>query len=177
MNKECFKCHEIKNLDDFYKHHKMGDGHLNKCKKCTQKDSAERASIMSLDVRWVAKEKKRGRNKYHRLGYRGIQKNDAEAKRNAIMRFRNKFPEKYKAKCALGGKIKPLIKGNHLHHWSYNAEHYLDVIELTILDHNKLHRYLIYDNVAYMYKRIDTGDILDTKDKHISYFDEIKHMD
>ena len=38
MQKTCFKCKRPKPLDQFYKHPKMGDGFLGKCKACTKKD-------------------------------------------------------------------------------------------------------------------------------------------
>ena len=39
--KTCFKCGVEKPLDDFYKHQMMSDGHLNKCKECTKKDTKD----------------------------------------------------------------------------------------------------------------------------------------
>ena len=37
--KICFKCGAEKPLTDYYKHKKMADGHLNKCKSCTKSDA------------------------------------------------------------------------------------------------------------------------------------------
>lgn len=40
QTKKCFKCGNIKPLEDYYKHPATRDGRLNKCKSCTKKDAS-----------------------------------------------------------------------------------------------------------------------------------------
>ena len=69
----------------------MEDGHINKCKTCTRKDTRERVEILRKNPEWVEKEKKRNREKYHRLGYKDIHKPSPENKKIAIDLFEGRF--------------------------------------------------------------------------------------
>lgn len=63
--KTCFKCKANKPLSEFYKHNRMADGHLNKCKDCTKKDVAQ-DYIVNRD-RVVAYEKTRTKDPVRRI--------------------------------------------------------------------------------------------------------------
>lgn len=85
-----------------------------------------------------------------------------------MARFKEKYPEKYAAKSAMG-KIKPSVDGNQFHHWSYNLCDAKDVIELTVRQHKKAHRFIIYDQERFMYRRSTDNVLLDTKQEHLKW--------
>jgi hypothetical protein len=158
--KICFKCKEVKPLDSFYKHKGLSDGLLNKCKDCTKLDTKNRTNKLKKNPEWVESERDRGREKYHRL-YTGTGK----ANNQAVAKHFQKYPEKYKATIACQRLEKPFELAER-HHWSYNQEHYKDVIWLVKKDHLKAHRFIIYDQERMMYRRYDTNELLHTKEHH-----------
>ena len=163
--KQCFKCKEIKSIDDFYKHPQMPDGRVNKCKICNKKDVLENYKNNKIDPNFIIKERKRGREKHQRL-YSGKTNKNYKHKLNWV----NKYPEKLKAsrKSQSMSKYKP-FENAEKHHWSYNEEHYKNIIWLNGKDHKKAHRFIIYDQERFMYRRIDNLYLLDTKEKHEEY--------
>jgi hypothetical protein len=160
MEKECFKCGTVKPLTDFYKHSQMHDGYVNKCKECNKKDVKGNYLENIKKEGFIEKERKRGRQKYHRL-YIGTGK----AKPEDNKRWAEKYPEKYiiYRKCK---KMKKPFGDAEKHHWSYNEEHASDIIWLTKKHHNKAHRFIIYDQERKMYRRYDNNILLDTKETH-----------
>ena len=170
-SKECFKFNETKELTEFYKHKQMGDGHLNKCKSCTKSDVKDYGDLMSGNPDWVSKERERGRLKYHRLGYKGKYTPSTEDKKISMDKYRAKYPEKTKAKAS-SKRVPKLNTSNHHHHWSYNKEHWKDVIELSVKDHNTIHRHMKYDQEFFMYRTVE-GVLLDTKLQHQGFIDKV----
>ena len=151
--KKCFKCGETKDLSEFYKHKQMADGHLNKCKECTINDAHNhyKKCVKSLD--WVEKERKRGRDKYKKYGYRSKSSKGAKE-------WRERNPEKYKAHLMLNnalkyGKLKKCpcaickSENSHAHHFDYSKP--LDVRWYCPKHHSRIHRYLRYLESKIMY--------------------------
>ena len=93
QTKQCFKCHQVKPLTDFYRHPHMGDGHLGKCKDCTKKDVRE--NYAGKRARYSEYEHRRNQTPERRAFSQEYQQ-----------RRRRNAPEKYAANNAVGNAIR-----------------------------------------------------------------------
>lgn len=139
---------------------------LNKCKSCCKNQAKILYYQKIKNPDFLIKERKRGREKARKYKY----KQRARVKKSAMLNYRNRYPEKVLAKSK-SSHMKPIIKGNHMHHWSYNEEHYSDTIEMNPKQHLKAHRFIIYDQERKMYRAV-SGELLDTKERHIEYIND-----
>lgn len=154
MTKTCFKCQEVKPLDDFYKHSRMADGHLNKCKECTKLDVNNQRAV-NLDY-YQQYDRQRFQSDPCRRAYQleqmrawaqQHQQNIREIKRAWI----NRNPHKRYAQLALSKAVRnsKIIKpyacqicettGNlQGHHHDYTKP--LDVLWVCVTCHSTIHR-------------------------------------
>lgn len=162
MLKTCFKCGKEKLISDFYPHKGMSDGRLNKCIECTKIDVSNRKNNIMAMPELHEKMKTYARKWYHsNKNKRYIPPPDK--KRISMQKYEGKFPEKIRCKSL--SQHMTSVNGN-LHHWSYNEIHAKDVIDISIKDHLKAHRFLMYDQERKMYRRSDNNELLDTREKH-----------
>lgn len=159
-SKKCFKCGRELPLDQFYKHKRMSDGHLNKCIDCTKKDEHERYAKKSQDEAWMEKERARGREKYERLGYKNSSCN------NKIRKINNLEPNTSAALRKKGYDT----SGKEAHHWNYNEPK--SVFLLSKSAHKRIHQYIVvnYDD-KFCYTK--DGEKLDTIGKAKTYFKSV----
>lgn len=149
--KACFKCHAVKPLSEYYPHPRMTDGRLGKCKDCAKTDSEERRLKKAQDPVWAENERVRHLLKSRR--YRGKEPSPRLTKeelfsrqRDARIRFRKQFPQKWKAHCLVNnavrdGRLKkePCFCGAkaQAHHEDYTRP--LDVVWLCTKHHAERH--------------------------------------
>lgn len=139
--KKCFKCKQLKPLDEFYVHKQMADGHLNKCKQCSKKDVRRRYYEPESRVRIKEYEKYRAQQSGRKslaLGYQRVR--------------RNKYPDKNIARdrvckvlasgrlvrqpCEMCGDV-----NSEAHHEDYSKA--LDVKWLCFKHHRETHGQII----------------------------------
>ena len=138
MDKTCFKCGAVKDIEDFYKHPQMGDGHFGKCKECTKKDARERNILKNDYVRAYDKA-------------RFWQPSRVALRKILSAREKNERPERYRARYALSNAVRDgrIVKSRvceicgatdiktHGHHYDYSRP--LDVIWLCVVCHQQIH--------------------------------------
>jgi hypothetical protein len=144
MTKQCFKCGEIKPLDEFYRHPQMADGHLGKCKTCARADAVENRT-KNLNY-YAAYEHSLGRILRRRKRVQGYTR--AASKDGSATRWRQQNPRKAAAHNAINHAIgrgaierQPCeVCGNpktHAHHPDYSKP--LDVMWLCARHHADRH--------------------------------------
>ena len=152
ITKVCFKCGIEKPLSEFYKHPKMADGHLNKCKECAKRDVRKDYLEKSKYEEYMEKERARGREKYHRLGYANV-KTDAK-------RLKEK---KYASLRNARRMFNSAPPNTELHHWNYNIK--TQVVCLDKRVHRRVHQLIEFNlDLGYYFWN---GQPLDTIEKHL----------
>jgi hypothetical protein len=155
LKKVCFKCNEEKEITEYYKHKEMSDGHLNKCKNCTKKDSKITLELKTSTTEGLEKERARHREKYKRLGYKDKQK-----------KWDEKRPHTKSSKYKNLSRNNKIPKGFEIHHWNYLDIFLEDFFILPIKEQRKAHTFL--NKLNNIFEGLN-GEILDTREKHFNY--------
>lgn len=163
--KKCFKCQKEKEVNCFYKHPGMRDGHIGKCIDCAKIDASNRETRLKNDPLWIEKERERQRKKHKRLGYH----EKYTLKRSKFIKDNGGYLPK-NTRRILNVKD-PNVE---CHHWSYLKEHRNDVFLLTRSDHKKLHKRMsLTEKMIFI---TNDGELLETRDSHHKFIKKILQL-
>ena len=147
--KICPKCKEEKELSKFSKDKRAKSGLKTQCKACNKQYRAENTEqIKQYQKQYFAE--------------------NPELKAKFNKKYESKYPEKKKATNKANNNL-PSRDGYHRHHWSYNEEHWLDIIYVNASMHNYYHTHMEYDSTHMVYRIKSTGELLDTRERHEAY--------
>lgn len=137
MKKQCFKCGRVLDISEFYPHKDMKDGHLNKCKDCTRKDTSVRSKLYADRVREYKKKRSKTTKRI-------------ELRKKYVEKYKQEHPERVAICLRVRRAIKSgkIIRPSHCsicgkeckpvaHHYDYNKP--LDVIFVCQSCHKRIH--------------------------------------
>tara|TARA_R110000787_G_scaffold56390_2_gene129641 strand:- start:768 stop:1175 length:408 start_codon:yes stop_codon:yes gene_type:complete len=130
MEKKCFKCGNTKSFSEFYKHKKMTDGRLGKCKECTKKDSTKNRGKNLERIREY--DRKRGNRQTPEYQRECRKKNPGKYKAQSAVNNAVRDKRLFKKPCEVCGEEKV-----HGHHEDYSKP--LEVIWLCPIHHKEIH--------------------------------------
>lgn len=102
--KTCFKCGIPKELDEFYKHPQMADGHLGKCIECAKADVL-RHRAANLDT-VQAYDRERGKLPHRLANVRSYHKAHPAVVAQSHRNYAKKYPERVAASIAVNNAIR-----------------------------------------------------------------------
>lgn len=166
--KVCTKCGQEKPFSDFHRQAKAPNGLRSHCKECRKSDTRQyyennKERVLSTNADWRMRYPQKMRQYQKTYEERYPERVNNSKRRYAqlharelvakAMQYRKEHPDKYKAhvavQVAVGKGLLPKIGtqlcencGNvaqNYHHWSYEREHWLDVIPLCCKCHNGIH--------------------------------------
>lgn len=152
--KTCFKCRLEKPIESFYKHPRMSDGRLGKCKECAKVDTVtNRASRLEYYQAYD-----RARGKYKERIAQNLRRNRAEYATNPA----KIIARQQVSNCIRDGKMKKQpcsvcgSENAQAHHTDYSKP--LDVVWLCTVHHFKQHRKYDYDELLKSRAAINAGN-------------------
>ena len=177
--KICSSCKKEKEFSEFSKCKRAKSGLQSQCKAChkqyCKQYRAENPEYFKQYRAENAEQLKQYQKQFYAENAEQLKQchkqyiaENPEVKAKCDKKYKFKYPEKRKATSKANYNL-PSRDGYHRHHWSYNEEHWLDIIYVNASMHNYYHTHMEYDSTHMVYRIKSTGELLDTRERHEAY--------